>query len=154
MHALCVKSEQTIALALKCWFCRAIISERPPPICCPSFSDVRAHGGGAGAGAGSHRRLLRQPLHDPRQRGETAAPPACTLGLVLLLLCVYGPRDTFLNFSVSCGLKIGDETFIIAALMAMRHPKSTVLSGALSALFVMTVGEIEAFAVCSSYLVG
>ncbi|GAY50163.1 hypothetical protein CUMW_124630 [Citrus unshiu] len=34
---------------------------------------------------------------------------------------------------------IGDETFIIAALMAMRHPKSTVLSGALSALFVMTV---------------
>ncbi|WZZ80597.1 hypothetical protein YC2023_101169 [Brassica napus] len=34
---------------------------------------------------------------------------------------------------------IGDETFIIAALMAMRHPKATVLSGALSALFVMTV---------------
>ena len=37
-------------------------------------------------------------------------------------------------------VKIGDETFIIAALMAMRHPKSTVLSGALSALVVMTVG--------------
>lgn len=35
--------------------------------------------------------------------------------------------------------EIGDETFIIAALMAMRHPKSIVLSGALSALFVMTV---------------
>ncbi|KAJ8427041.1 hypothetical protein Cgig2_032869 [Carnegiea gigantea] len=34
--------------------------------------------------------------------------------------------------------EIGDETFIIAALMAMRHPKSIVLSGALSALFVMT----------------
>ncbi|GER51344.1 GDT1-like protein 3 [Striga asiatica] len=34
---------------------------------------------------------------------------------------------------------IGDETFIIAALMAMRHPKSIVLSGALSALFVMTI---------------
>jgi len=38
--------------------------------------------------------------------------------------------------------------------MAMRHPKSTVLSGALSALVVMTVGETEAFAVRSSYLVG
>ncbi|VAI74329.1 unnamed protein product [Triticum turgidum subsp. durum] len=38
-----------------------------------------------------------------------------------------------------CWVKIGDETFIIAALMAMRHPKSTVLSGALSALVVMTV---------------
>ncbi|PNY03252.1 gdt1-like protein 3-like, partial [Trifolium pratense] len=34
---------------------------------------------------------------------------------------------------------IGDETFIIAALMAMRHPKSIVLSGALSALIIMTV---------------
>ncbi|KAG9145534.1 hypothetical protein Leryth_022047 [Lithospermum erythrorhizon] len=34
---------------------------------------------------------------------------------------------------------IGDETFIIAALMAMRHPKSIVLSGALSALVVMTI---------------
>ena len=39
--------------------------------------------------------------------------------------------------SIIC--QIGDETFIIAALMAMRHPKATVLSGALSALFVMTV---------------
>ncbi|KAF9624231.1 hypothetical protein IFM89_008169 [Coptis chinensis] len=35
--------------------------------------------------------------------------------------------------------QIGDETFIIAALMAMRHPKSNVLSGALSALVVMMV---------------
>ncbi|KQJ88524.1 hypothetical protein BRADI_4g19090v3 [Brachypodium distachyon] len=35
--------------------------------------------------------------------------------------------------------EIGDETFIIAALMAMRHPRSIVLSGALSALYVMTV---------------
>ncbi|CAO2837525.1 unnamed protein product [Amaranthus hypochondriacus] len=35
--------------------------------------------------------------------------------------------------------EMGDETFIIAALMAMRHPKSIVLSGALSALVVMTV---------------
>ena len=45
-------------------------------------------------------------------------------------------------------MKIGDETFIIAALMAMRHPKSIVLSGALSALVVMTVLETAAF--CSS----
>ncbi|GLT60040.1 hypothetical protein SLA2020_328280 [Shorea laevis] len=35
--------------------------------------------------------------------------------------------------------EFGDETFIIAALMAMRHPKSTVLSGVLTALMVMTV---------------
>lgn len=35
--------------------------------------------------------------------------------------------------------QIGDETFIIAALMAMRHPRAIVLSGALSALVIMTV---------------
>lgn len=35
--------------------------------------------------------------------------------------------------------EIGDETFIIAAVMAMRHPKLTVLGGALSALYFMTV---------------
>ncbi|KAK2658300.1 hypothetical protein Ddye_004833 [Dipteronia dyeriana] len=45
----------------------------------------------------------------------------------------------FASFSMILVSEIGDETFIIAALMAMRHPKSTVLSGALSALIVMTV---------------
>lgn len=35
--------------------------------------------------------------------------------------------------------EIGDETFIIAALMAMRHPKLIVYGGAMSALAVMTV---------------
>ncbi|KAG6750956.1 hypothetical protein POTOM_045471 [Populus tomentosa] len=45
----------------------------------------------------------------------------------------------FASFSMIMVSEIGDETFIIAALMAMRHPKSTVLSGALTALIVMTV---------------
>jgi putative Ca2+/H+ antiporter (TMEM165/GDT1 family) len=45
----------------------------------------------------------------------------------------------FASFSMIMISEIGDETFIIAALMAMRHPKSTVLSGALTALVVMTV---------------
>jgi putative Ca2+/H+ antiporter (TMEM165/GDT1 family) len=35
--------------------------------------------------------------------------------------------------------EMGDETFIIAAIMAMRHPRFIVLAGALSALAVMTV---------------
>ena len=35
--------------------------------------------------------------------------------------------------------ELGDETFIIAAIMAMRHPRAIVLSGALSALAIMTV---------------
>lgn len=45
----------------------------------------------------------------------------------------------FASLSMIIVSEIGDETFIIAALMAMRHPKAIVLSGALSALFVMTV---------------
>ncbi|CAH1446527.1 unnamed protein product [Lactuca virosa] len=45
----------------------------------------------------------------------------------------------FASLSMILVSEIGDETFIIAALMAMRHPKSIVLSGALSALFVMTI---------------
>ncbi|XAR64875.1 hypothetical protein NMG60_11008758 [Bertholletia excelsa] len=51
-----------------------------------------------------------------------------------------GPLDAFFaSLFMIIVSEIGDETFIIAALMAMRHPKSLVLSGALSALFVMTV---------------
>ncbi|XP_071711282.1 GDT1-like protein 3 [Rutidosis leptorrhynchoides] len=45
----------------------------------------------------------------------------------------------FASLSMILVSEIGDETFIIAALMAMRHPKSIVLSGALSALFIMTI---------------
>ncbi|CAN6447858.1 unnamed protein product [Victoria cruziana] len=45
----------------------------------------------------------------------------------------------FASLSIIIVSEIGDETFIIAALMAMRHPKSIVLSGALTALVVMTV---------------
>ncbi|ONK77181.1 uncharacterized protein A4U43_C02F3930 [Asparagus officinalis] len=45
----------------------------------------------------------------------------------------------FASLSMILVSEIGDETFIIAALLAMRHPKSIVLSGALAALVVMTV---------------
>jgi len=46
---------------------------------------------------------------------------------------------TLTSLSMILVSEIGDETFIIAALMAMRHPRSIVLSGALSALVIMTV---------------
>ncbi|ODV92218.1 hypothetical protein CANCADRAFT_21075 [Tortispora caseinolytica NRRL Y-17796] len=35
--------------------------------------------------------------------------------------------------------EIGDKTFLVAALMAMRHPRSTVFGGAIAALIFMTV---------------
>jgi putative Ca2+/H+ antiporter (TMEM165/GDT1 family) len=43
------------------------------------------------------------------------------------------------SFFMILATEMGDETFIIAAVMAMRHPKTTVLAGALSALYFMTV---------------
>ena len=38
--------------------------------------------------------------------------------------------------------ELGDETFIIAAIMAMRHSRLTVYAGAMSALALMTVSPI------------
>merc|ERR1719181_991235 len=43
------------------------------------------------------------------------------------------------SFFMILATEMGDETFIIAAVMSMRHPKTTVLAGALSALYFMTV---------------
>jgi len=43
------------------------------------------------------------------------------------------------SFFMILATEMGDETFIIAAVMAMRHPKLIVLGGALSALYFMTV---------------
>lgn len=63
-----------------------------------------------------------------------------TVGLSVDVDSGLGVFDAFFaSLSMIIVSEIGDETFIIAALMAMRHPKSIVLSGALSALFVMTV---------------
>ncbi|CAL0304716.1 unnamed protein product [Lupinus luteus] len=61
-------------------------------------------------------------------------------GVDLGLEAGLGVFDAFFaSLSMILVSEIGDETFIIAALMAMRHPKSIVLSGALSALVIMTV---------------
>lgn len=43
------------------------------------------------------------------------------------------------SFSMTVMSEIGDKTFLIAAIMAMRHNRLTVLSAAFSALVVMTV---------------
>lgn len=50
------------------------------------------------------------------------------------------PSEAFSSsFFMILATEMGDETFIIAAVMAMRHPKFTVLGGALAALYFMTV---------------
>ncbi|XP_057463320.1 GDT1-like protein 4 [Actinidia eriantha] len=71
--------------------------------------------------------------------GKLADPKSVDLGLNLDSDGLGVFDAFFASLSMILVSEIGDETFIIAALMAMRHPKSIVLSGALSALFVMTV---------------
>jgi len=43
------------------------------------------------------------------------------------------------SLSVIIVSELGDKTFFIAAIMAMRHPRITVFTGAISALALMTV---------------
>jgi Ca2+/H+ antiporter, TMEM165/GDT1 family len=43
------------------------------------------------------------------------------------------------SLSVIIVSELGDKTFFIAAIMAMRHPRITVFAGAIGALALMTV---------------
>ncbi len=43
------------------------------------------------------------------------------------------------SLSVIIVSELGDKTFFIAAIMAMRHSRLTVFAGAIGALFIMTV---------------
>lgn len=43
------------------------------------------------------------------------------------------------SLSVIVVSELGDKTFFIAAIMAMRHPRLTVFAGAIGALAVMTI---------------
>ncbi|KAJ4335419.1 GCR1-dependent translation factor 1 [Ascochyta clinopodiicola] len=53
---------------------------------------------------------------------------------------VIQPFHSFvLSFTMIIFSEIGDKTFLVAALMAMRHPRLVVFSAAFSALAVMTV---------------
>jgi len=45
--------------------------------------------------------------------------------------------------------ELGDETFIIAAIMSMQHPRLVVYAGAMTALIFMTVSSPPCTAVCS-----
>ncbi|ODV87784.1 hypothetical protein CANARDRAFT_193271 [[Candida] arabinofermentans NRRL YB-2248] len=45
----------------------------------------------------------------------------------------------FLSTSMIIVSEIGDKTFLVAALMAMKHPRATVFSAGFSALVIMTI---------------
>ncbi|RAL47528.1 hypothetical protein DM860_011266 [Cuscuta australis] len=108
---------------------------------------ISAQENGDGAGteesSGKIRDLGRRSkiLVDNLKTGETHGEnDPDSISLALNLDAGLGIFDAlFASLSMILVSEIGDETFIIAALMAMRHPKSIVLSGALSALFIMTI---------------
>jgi hypothetical protein len=53
---------------------------------------------------------------------------------------VATPLHAFLfSFTMIIISELGDKTFLIAALMAMRHSRAVVFSAAFASLFVMTV---------------
>uniref|UniRef100_A0A804LTX8 GDT1 family protein n=1 Tax=Zea mays TaxID=4577 RepID=A0A804LTX8_MAIZE len=101
----------------------------PAPVSAADQDANGAAGNGTGVGADRLDRRTKMFLHHT-VRGAAAGAHDTGLGLL---------DAFFASLSMIVVSEIGDETFIIAALMAMRHPKSTVLSGALSALVVMTV---------------
>lgn len=86
---------------------------------------------------GRRSKILVDNLKTGETHGENDPD---SISLALNLDSGLGIFDAlFASLSMILVSEIGDETFIIAALMAMRHPKSIVLSGALSALFIMTI---------------
>lgn len=48
-------------------------------------------------------------------------------------------HSLLLSFTMIIFSEIGDKTFLVAALMAMRHPRMVVFTAAFSALFTMTI---------------
>ena len=47
------------------------------------------------------------------------------------------------SYSMIIFSEIGDKTFLIAAILAMRHPRSVVFAGAISSLVVMSILSAE-----------
>ncbi|KZM21972.1 GCR1-dependent translation factor 1 [Ascochyta rabiei] len=70
----------------------------------------------------------------PKSKTPASSPPDEEAGGVIQ------PFHSFvLSFTMIIFSEIGDKTFLVAALMAMRHPRLVVFSAAFSALAVMTV---------------
>jgi Ca2+/H+ antiporter, TMEM165/GDT1 family len=72
----------------------------------------------------------KQPTTGRKPFAKTEAAPGGASGPL---------HSLFLSFIMIIFSEIGDKTFLVAALMAMRHPRLLVFSAAFSALVTMTV---------------
>lgn len=89
---------------------------------------MQASGGGLYAG-GTHEAPGDKHARD-------AAQAVTSLGFIHAFIA---------SFSVIVVSELGDKTFFIAAIMAMRHSRFTVFAGAISALALMTVLSCTSF---------
>ncbi|KAF8939854.1 hypothetical protein BGZ58_008482 [Dissophora ornata] len=70
---------------------------------------------------------------------DAAENPSHSSGLGGIELGTEETQSFFLSLAMIMVSEIGDKTFLIAAIMAMKHPRLLVFSSALSALAVMSV---------------
>lgn len=70
--------------------------------------------------------LFAQPLNDDINVGSITSAKGFASGFVS-------------SISMIIVSELGDKTFFIAAVMAMKHPRLVVFSGAISALALMTI---------------
>lgn len=74
------------------------------------------------------------------KNGEPTLPPTSDTKAGIINVKDVGFLHGFVaSLSVILVSEIGDKTFFIAAIMAMRHPRITVFGGAISALALMTI---------------
>lgn len=76
---------------------------------------------------------------DPLDTSSSSKTPSLTPGGDADAGVVQPFHSLILAFTMIIFSEIGDKTFLVAALMAMRHPRLLVFSAAFSALVVMTV---------------
>ena len=69
----------------------------------------------------------------------TPSDPVTTSTAATMLFLHNMSRALGESFMVILATEVGDRTFFIAAIMAMRHPRMLVWAGAVGALVVMTV---------------
>lgn len=76
---------------------------------------------------------------------EAFAAPVATTGMSSSLLTSFysawqnDPRAVWSSFSMIVVSEIGDKTFLIAAILAMRQSRTTVFAGAFAALALMSI---------------
>lgn len=113
----------------------------------PDLTDAKTnkHSEGGSASAASAGDKTNTGGYEDGEKKKTSENPSVSSSLVDDETNVHGEggQSHFNSWTMSLSMiifsEIGDKTFLIAALMAMRHPRLTVFSAAFTSLVVMSV---------------